>query len=146
MKSRRISRDISQRLLERMLQADRPPLELARELGVSPAQLASWSDEPASGWILQRLARLADVRAQMLLSNFRANAAIQLIQIAAATEPTELSRKACVDLLTANLKVFSEDDQHAEPDHSVGPKAPTEEMILRALEKLGDEDQPASAM
>ena len=73
----------------------------------------------------------------MLLSHYRANAAMQLIGIASAPEPTELSRKACIDLLNANLDVFST----GEATSSAKPQAAAVDTkkVLDALEALGAE-------
>lgn len=132
----------SKQVIAKLVQADCTPAELAADLGLNLVQFSRLCARPDILKALAALAHLADVRAQMLLSNFRANAAIQLIQIASAREQTELSRKACVDLLTTNLNVFV--------PHNAGvvalqraqagpPTAPTERAILRALEKLGEE-------
>lgn len=137
---RRITKRLGDELIKRLVQADRSPAQLAEELGISLAQLSQWVLEPASVAVLRGLAQVADARTQLLLSNFRANAAIQLIQIAAAKEPTELSRKACVDLLTTDLKVFDVPVQDAIQRSSAVPAAPTEKAILRAFEQFGRMD------
>ena len=45
------------------------------------------------------LARLAELRAQMLLARYRGGAVARLINTATSDEPSDLSRKAAVDLL-----------------------------------------------
>lgn len=137
----RLSKATADRLISRVVEADRTPAALAAELGLSLPALAAWAADPATLAVLESLARLADIRTQMLVSQFRANAAIQLIQIASASEPTELSRKACVDLLSADLDAF-EPGKHEEclPSRGRQPSAPSEAAILRALEQLGRDD------
>ena len=71
----------------------------------------------------------------MLVSEYRASAAIRLIEIATDSEGGEVSRKACVDLLRADLGVF-EKTQSSEDQL---PAQPSEEAILNALQKLGEE-------
>jgi hypothetical protein len=86
------------------------------------------------------LSQLADLRAQMLLSKYRAGAAAGLIAIAGSEEPTELSRKACVDLLKLDLGLFS---TGFEPIAAPTSSAPSEQAILDALEAIGaDADDP----
>jgi hypothetical protein len=142
-------------LFEHMLEAELAPADLARAMGLSLVELADWVLQPGVIRTLQGLARLADVRAQMLLSKFRANAAVNLIQIASAPAagdghdraPSELSRKACVDLLTTNLPVFNsigeESGSADEPSNS--EKAGTtalrnEQVVLRALEEFAKQE------
>ena len=62
---------------------------------------------------------------------------MQLIQIAAAQEPSELSRKASVDLLAARLDAFKSLDPQAVPASAdQRAAAPSEDAILGALERL----------
>lgn len=133
-KSRRITRAVSQRLIEQLAQGERTPAELASDHSVPLHRLAHWATNPANARVLAGLSYLADVRAQMLLSRYRANAAIQLITIATNKDPSELSRKACVDLLRTDLKVFSREVDEAEIEEAVD-----ERTIARALEELGRE-------
>jgi hypothetical protein len=110
------------------------PVELALRLGLSLRELARWAGESDNIQLLSTIAFLADVRAQMLVARYRASAAARLIAIATEPEASEHSRKACVDLLTTNLEVFS-------PRGSCereGPAGPSEQTILDALEKLGE--------
>ena len=95
-----------QKFINKMAEAEMTPSELAMVLGLSLEQVAELATRPSMVKTLQGLARLADIRAQLLLSRYRANAALQLINIASAKEPTELSRKACVDLLKMDLEAF----------------------------------------
>lgn len=134
---RRITRTLNNQLVEQLTQGERSPSELAGEHDMTLHQLASWAMQPTTLTALEGLAHLAEVRAQMLLSRYRANAAIQLIAIATADEPTELSRKACVDLLKADMQVFPGRDAD---DHAVQQQV-NEREILSALEALGRESR-----
>lgn len=133
----RVSRAIHRRLIEQLVHGERSPSELADEHEISLERLAKWSSDPANARVLAALSHLSDIRTQMLLSRYRANAAVQLINIATASQPTELSRKACVDLLKADLKVFRRDDEQ------VLEQAVDEHVIIRALEDLGREPDDA---
>src|SRR5262245_44963543 len=93
----------SNRLIGSLVQADRSPAQLAQELGLTLRQLAKWAADSDNTSVLRHLAALADIRAQMLLSHCRANVAARLVEIAMDKQPTELARKACVDVLRANL-------------------------------------------
>ena len=124
------------RVIERFVEAEASPAEIAGELNLSLHQLAELTSQESNLQTLQNLARLADMRTQMLLSKYRANAAVHLITIATAKEPTELSRKACVDLLKTNLGAFENVGSAisaAEP-----PVTINEEVVLKALEELGN--------
>ena len=106
---------------------------------MSLLELSEWATQPSIVKALEALARLSDVRTQMLLSQYRANAAIRLIEIALAKDPTEASRRACVDLLRADLDVFEQTCQPTGESQEAAP--PSEKTILAALERLG-EQQP----
>ena len=124
-------------LVEQLLDGTLRPAEIAAEIGMNLAELAAWAADPANARTLEGLARLADTRAQMLLSGYRAAAAVRLIEIATDKEKGELSRKACVDLLRADLGVFGPPSTGS---NSTPPPAPDEDAILEALERLGEED------
>ena len=131
------------RLIAQFAQADRTVTDIAQELGLDLSQLAAWVGDPATLSTLERLARLADIHAQMVVSRYRANAAAQLIQIATAKEPSELSRKACVDLLAVNLNAFD----RAPADDASRPTTASprgEAAIRRALEQLGRDSLPVA--
>lgn len=132
-------RALQERVIEAIAEGKLTAAELAHELELSLSELAMIVAEPEQARVLESLARLADLRAQMLLSHYRANAAVQLIGIASAPEPTELSRKACVDLLHANLKVFVEDHSHSPHAQAENTTAVNTQKVLEALESLGTE-------
>ena len=136
---RRNTKAMSAFLVEQLLEGSLRPAEIAAQVGMSLAELAAWAVDPANARTLEGLARLADTRAQMLLSGYRAAAAVRLIEIATDKEKGELSRKACVDLLRADLGVFSPPSTGSS---DTPPPAPDERAILDALERLGEEDVP----
>ena len=118
-----------------LVDANASPDELAEQLHLTLQQVADLGMDESVLRTVRRLARLADIRAQMLLSRYRASAALRLIAIASAEDPTELSRKACVDLLKIDLPVFADADEPPDERHLGAPDA---EAIRRAFEELGD--------
>ena len=134
--TRRSAMVLSEQLLEQLVQGKLSPAQLAEQLDLSLTDLAKWASDPKHARVLESLARLADVRAQMLVSEYRASAAIRLIEIATDSEGGEVSRKACVDLLRADLGVF----QREQTIEDQAPSQPSEEAILNALQKLGEEN------
>lgn len=126
-------------LIEKMIEGELSPSELAQHCGISLNELAQWAAETQHIKALEHLARLADLRAQMLVARYRATAAVRLIAIASADEPSELSRKACVDLLKTDLDVF--DHMHDDDCAAQTPEPPSEQAILDALERLGAESE-----
>lgn len=129
------SRAAERALTERLVRADLSVTELAREHGLSLEELAAWISKPMTIETLQGLIRLSDLRTQMLLSQFRAQAAIQLMGIASAESETDITRKACVDLIKADVKVFE-----MKETSKGSPPAPSEETILQALEAMGEKE------
>ena len=134
---RRNTEAMTEFLVEQLLEGTLRPAEIAAQVGLSLAELAAWAADPANARTLEGLARLADTRAQMLLSGYRAAAAVRLIEIATDKEKGELARKACVDLLRADLGVFGPPGTGSS---DTPPPAPDEHAILEALERLGQED------
>ncbi len=137
-RSRRNKKALTEQLIEQMLKGERAPAEIATEVGISLAELSDWARDDTNARTLEGLARLADLRAQMLLSEYRAAAAVRLIEIATDKEQVESSRKACVDLLRADLGVFKPSDI---ANRDTPPPAPDERAILDALERLGREEE-----
>lgn len=133
---RRSTSALNEQLLEHLVQGNLAPAQLAEQLDLTLTELAKWVSQPKNANILENLARLADVRTQMLVSEYRASAAIRLIEIATDSEGGETSRKACVDLLRSDLGVF-EKTQSIEDQSTTQP---SEEAILNALQKLGEEN------
>jgi hypothetical protein len=129
---------IRDRLLERIALTDNSPAQLAADMNIDLADLSRWIMHGENLRLVEGIARLSDVRAQMILSRYRANAALHLVNIAGESKTDEsktgeVSRKACVDLLTTNLPVFEADA--CAP--AAAPPAPNSETILEVLERLG---------
>ena len=118
-------------ILERLLQADVTPAELARQLGRSLSDLARWAGSPENLAQLEAIARLEDLRAQAIVCRHRATAAARLIETA-ANEGKD-ARRASVDLLKVNLKVF--EPRPVPPAQSQAP-VPTREDVQAAMERL----------
>lgn len=135
--TRRSATALSEQLLEQLVQGKLSPAQLAEQLDLSLTDLAKWASQPKHSRVLESLARLADVRAQMLVSEYRASAAIRLIEIATDSEGGETSRKACVDLLRADLGVFHQAQNQSDEDQPASQLS--EEAILNAFQKLGEE-------
>lgn len=131
---RRVSRRRGRQLLEAMAEADQSPRDLAESMNMSLTDLIEWAAEPANARRLASLARLSDVHTQMVVSRYRASAAVQLIKLATSKDGGEVARKACVDLLRTEMSAFDEpgrdDDRRAEPAVDTG-------RVLEALERLG---------
>lgn len=134
---RRTASALNRELLEQLIKARHTPAALAEKFGISLYKLASVTSQPRHVFVLENLARLADVRAQMLVSEYRATAAVRLIEIATDSEGGETSRKACVDLLRADLGVFQKTPIRPQADKKNAQ--PSEEAILNALQQLGEE-------
>ncbi|HWB21225.1 MAG TPA: hypothetical protein VG711_13080 [Phycisphaerales bacterium] len=142
---RRNSKALSDLLVDKIVEADASPGELARQLSLPLAELASWASQERTVALMRGLVHLADMRAQMLLSKYRANAAVQLITIASAKDATELSRRACVDLLKINLGGFGRDEPRGESSNDAWPQSegawsgsePDDRLLRNMLETLG---------
>lgn len=136
-KRRVIGKVLHQGLIKRMFDADCSPADLAAELGLTLADLAQWASDPRNLAALESLARLADIRAQMVVSRYRAHAAGQLIQIGTSSTQSDLARKACVDLLNADLHPFAPPSSIDSSASSNALKAEDPNAIAAALERLG---------
>lgn len=134
------SKAMRQQIIEKIVEAKRSPAEIAADLNLDLNDIASLARHEATMQTLAGVARLEDVRTQMLLSRYRANVAMHLLAIASAKEPTELSRKACVDLLKTDLNVFARQDGGSSSTDASTPAVPDEKAILQALERIGEAD------
>lgn len=134
------SKAMHQQIIEKIVEAKQSPAEIAADLEIDLHEIASLARHEATMQTLEGLARLQDVRAQMLLSKYRANVAMHLLAIASVKEPTELSRKACVDMLKTDLDVFARQDGGTSSTDASKPTVPDEKAILQALERIGEAD------
>jgi len=138
-RKRRSGAKLDQEVLERLMAGDIAPIALAEAMGLNISELIEWSVRPDIARLLHGAIRLSDLHVQMLLCKFRTNAALHLINIASQGEPSELSRKACVDLLRTELKGITQERSDLDPlPASPQPSAPTEASILAALEQIGE--------
>ena len=129
------SRAMIERVIAKLAEAETPAEQIASELKLTLTQLAEIALDEDTFNTLRGLARLAELRAQMLLARYRGGAVARLINTATCDEPSDLSRKAAVDLLKIDLAVFDKGEPVRGDDV---PPAPSEEAILKALEQWGE--------
>ncbi len=91
-------------MIRDIIEAQHDLTGLAKEHGLSPDQMAAWIDEPANRRVLRGLCVLADLQTQVLLSRYRMLAVTRLIKLATSEGEGDIARRACVDLLRADLK------------------------------------------
>jgi hypothetical protein len=141
-KNRTITRALSEHLMTLLAEGNHSAIELARENDLSLLALARWAAQPEHVKLLSGLVRLSNVRAQIVLSQYRTSAAAKLIEHAMHGETGEISRKACVDLLKIDLPIFR-DEANPPGDQRSGPKPPSEAAIRRAFRELADRTEAA---
>lgn len=110
---KQIDEERRRRLIQDIIDAQRDPVALGSEYGLSPDDLAAWVCEPANQRVLGGLCVLADLQTQILLSRYRLLAAGRLIKLATDEEAggsADVARRACVDLLKLDLKRADLDD------------------------------------
>lgn len=135
-RARRDGRAFQLELATRLVSAESTAAELAAAVGMTLMELAEWVAEPANARAVESLARLTQLRQRLLLERLREAAALRLYAIASSDDAGELARRACVDLLRADIPapvrpVAGEEESPA----TCG--APSEEAILRTLELIG---------
>lgn len=98
-------------LIADVFEARRDLPDLAVAHGLSPDDLAGWISQEENQRCLAGLCLLADLQTQLMLSRYRQVAVTELIKQASAPGSdnshgvsAEQARKACVDLLKADLK------------------------------------------
>ncbi len=112
---RRISGRSAAAMLRDIFEARHDLAGLAEAYGLDPAELASWANDEHNRTVLQGLCVLADLQTQLMLSRYRQLAVAELIRQAnggedeegQATVSPEQARRACVELLRADLKPIS---------------------------------------
>ena len=107
-------------LIEDVLGARHDVLELAEAHGLKPDELAAWANDTDTQRLLRGLCDLADLQTQFLLSRYRLLAASRLIRLATQEGEGESARKACVDLLKADLKLPEMPDEAEAEDLLTG--------------------------
>ncbi|MCA9297067.1 MAG: hypothetical protein KC983_11130 [Phycisphaerales bacterium] len=125
---------VTQRVIAGLIEGRRSPSDLAAELDMDLATLAQHVGQPTVRRSLAQFAWLSEVRAQLLISSYRAMAAARLATLASADEPGELARRSCNDLLKLDLSIVDANALKHVAD------APSAEDIRRTLESLGEED------
>lgn len=113
--ARKMSKKKRDGLISDVFEARRDLSGLAEAHRLSPDELAQWIGQEANQRCLAGLCLLADLQTQLMLSRYRQVAVSELIKQASGTSgrpgtdneagvSVEQSRKACVDLLKADLK------------------------------------------
>ncbi len=126
-------------LLRDIFEARLDLAELGAVHGMSPGELATWIGVEANARALAGLCQLADLQTQLMLSRYRQVAVTELIKQATggsdeAPVSAEQARKACVDLLKAEL-------QRAKgPDGAAGEAGDAEAEVLALRRALYGED------
>jgi len=141
-KKRTISRALSERLMTLLAEGNHSAVDLAQANDLSLLTLAKWAAQPEHVELLSGLVRLSNVRAQIVLSQYRTSAAAKLIEHAMHGESGEISRKACVDLLKIDLPIFRDERDAPTTPHD-GAKPPSHAAIRRAFRELADRTEAA---
>jgi len=109
-KVKKMSKKRREELIADVFEARRDLSGLAAAHRMSPDDLANWIAEEENQRCLTGLCLLADLQTQLMLSRYRQVAVTELIKQASGEgsdetgASVEQSRKACVDLLKADLK------------------------------------------
>jgi len=140
---RTISRTLSERLMTLLAEGNHSAVDLAQENNLSLLALARWAARPEHVELLTGLVRLSNVRAQIVLSQYRTSAAAKLIEHAMHGETGEISRKACVDLLKIDLPIIRDDGEKLPENRRDRAKPPSEAAIRRAFRELADRTEAA---
>jgi len=147
-------------IIEALIRAEQTPLQLAAELGLPLADLLPIADDPRRREQARQMCTLNADHARLLLSRFAGSAAVSLLHLSTrqhAEDPPEVIRKSCVDLLeqlratTSTVPIAAPNGpdraeappaKHAAPmSGASGPRGPSEEAILRALELIDEQHQ-----
>ena len=141
-RKRTISRKLSERLVTLLAEGNHSAIDLAREHDLSLLAVAKWAARPENVELLSGLVRLSNVRAQIVLSQYRTSAAAKLIEHAMNGESGDISRKACVDLLKIDLPIFREEPV---PGSNPGdrPAPVSSAAVRRAFRELADRTEAA---
>lgn len=143
-KRQHITRALSERLMTLLAEGNHSAIDLARENELSLLTVARWAAQPEHITLLSGLVRLSNVRAQIVLSQYRTSAAAKLIEHAMNGESGEISRKACVDLLKIDLPIARESESDVSALASrAQAKPPSERAIRRAFRELTERTEAA---
>lgn len=135
MKANKLSDVRRRRIVQMVYDGGADAEQLAKSMKVSLERLAEWAMDDRMQSTLRGLRILADMQTQMILSRYRLTAAARLAKMADQEEGSELSRKACVDLLRMNLL-----EDGPATDDDLPPMTPVnEQKVLEALRTLGED-------
>ncbi|MEM1099150.1 MAG: hypothetical protein AAGH92_10215 [Planctomycetota bacterium] len=131
----------SRAMLRDIFEAKRDLSGLCEHYDLSPEQLAVWADDAERRKMLQGLCVLADLQTQLMLSRYRQLAVGELIRQATGGEEgvtPEQARRACVDLLRADLKLPSA--TRADSNATIGGVAEHEDLHALRDAIFGDKE------
>lgn len=89
-------------IVRAIVEGDRDVTEAAAALGVDVTELANLADDRVLRTV-ELMRHLSQMRNEQFLDRFRIHAIVRLVQLVDQREDPELARKACVDLLRADL-------------------------------------------
>ena len=123
------------RLIQDIMTAKHDLVALGETHHLSPDDLAAWVADPENHRALSGLCVLADLQTQILLSRYRLLAAGRLIKLATddgMKGASDVSRRACVDLLKLDLKRANFEEVGCEIQRDLQAEADAEisEMVL----------------
>ncbi|MBI1370292.1 MAG: hypothetical protein GC162_16780 [Planctomycetes bacterium] len=90
-------------LLRSLIHADVDIAALEQKLGVRLERVATWAMDPATHEMVEGLLCWLNMQAQIAINGSRLAAVSRLCQLALQEGNAESARKACEDLLSANL-------------------------------------------
>jgi len=149
------------RLIQDIMTSKHDLVALGETHHLSPDDLANWIADPENHRALSGLCVLADLQTQILLSRYRLLAAGQLIELATGDgkkEASDVSRRACVDLLKLDLKRANfeeagrgiQQDAQSEADAEISEMTHLRELLYGATDGVktdkGDEHQETSCL
>jgi len=109
----------TRQLIEDIIHARHDPIDLAQSHGMTPQKLAVWIDEADNQRCLTHICMLADMQTPLLLSRYRSVTASRLIKLATEDGKGDVARRACMDVLHADLKRAHYEEEQIEADDPV---------------------------
>lgn len=130
-------------LIHDLIHADFDLTVIQSKYGLTPDALAQWIREEANHGVLVGLCTIADIQTQILLSRYRLYAAGKLYQLASQEKndskaEQDIARRACVDLLKADLKRADLDTEPAQ--HDQAPPDDGLQALYELIHGPSDED------
>ncbi len=100
-----------------LIKGEQDVAALMEKHGLSPEDAAAWAREPANRDCLLSLSALADLQAQVVLSRHRLLAVTALLRLAhREDEKADIMRRACMDVMSADLRRAARPEAPAETD------------------------------